>query len=112
MSTSGGIPIFLSSATVSPPPLSLVGWQCVISDLVAAGWIGRYPACRSPCRTCKSALLDKWLHMSSETPVKKIEDTFKELTSREDIAILLINQHVSPSGGLVWWRFIRISTQQ
>lgn len=30
-----------------------------------------------------------------ETPIKKIEDTFKELTTREDIAILLINQHVS-----------------
>lgn len=31
----------------------------------------------------------------TETRVKEIEDKFKELTARNDIAIILINQHVS-----------------
>ena len=32
---------------------------------------------------------------SAETPVRQIEDTLKDYTNREDIAIVLINQHVS-----------------
>jgi phosphatidylserine/phosphatidylglycerophosphate/cardiolipin synthase-like enzyme len=31
----------------------------------------------------------------AETTVKKVEDTFKDYTQREDIAILMINQHVA-----------------
>ncbi len=33
--------------------------------------------------------------METETPLAKIEETFKEFTSREDIAILLINQVIA-----------------
>ena len=33
--------------------------------------------------------------ISAETPVRQIEDTLKDYTNREDIAIVLINQHVS-----------------
>eukprot|EP00884_Botryococcus_braunii_P012725 jgi/Botrbrau1/21453/Bobra.0216s0061.1 len=36
-----------------------------------------------------------FLIVTDKTPIKKIEDTFKELTSRDDVAILLINQHVA-----------------
>lgn len=32
---------------------------------------------------------------AAETSVKKIEDTFKDFTNRDDIAIILINQHVA-----------------
>ncbi len=31
----------------------------------------------------------------AETSVKKIEDTFKDFTNRDDIAIILINQHIA-----------------
>ena len=31
----------------------------------------------------------------AETSVKKIEDTFKDYTNRDDIAIILINQHIA-----------------
>ena len=31
----------------------------------------------------------------AETTVKKIEDTFKDFTNRDDIAIILINQHIA-----------------
>nr|CAG4709062.1 unnamed protein product [Naegleria fowleri] len=31
------------------------------------------------------------------TPQSQIEDAFKKLTSRDDIAILLINQHIAES---------------
>ena len=33
--------------------------------------------------------------LCAETTVKKVEDTFKDYTQREDIAILMINQHVA-----------------
>ena len=33
----------------------------------------------------------------SETEVHNIENAFSEYTQRDDIAILLINQHVRPS---------------
>ena len=35
----------------------------------------------------------------AETTVKQIEDTFKDFTTREDIAIVLINQFVRVSPG-------------
>ena len=33
--------------------------------------------------------------IAAETSVKKIEDTFKDFTNRDDIAIILINQHIA-----------------
>ena len=33
--------------------------------------------------------------VAAETSVKKIEDTFKDFTNRDDIAIILINQHIA-----------------
>ncbi|KAI9206910.1 ATPase, V1 complex, subunit F [Polychytrium aggregatum] len=33
--------------------------------------------------------------VDSKTPLPKIEETFTEFTSRKDIAIILINQHVA-----------------
>ncbi|KAK2982684.1 hypothetical protein RJ640_010850 [Escallonia rubra] len=36
-----------------------------------------------------------YLIVDSKTMVKKIEDTFKEFTAREDIAIVLISQYVA-----------------
>lgn len=35
--------------------------------------------------------------LCSETTVKAIEDAFKEFTTKEDIAIILISQYVSSS---------------
>lgn len=35
------------------------------------------------------------LSLLTETPVKAIEDAFKEFTSRDDIAIVLVSQYVS-----------------
>lgn len=35
---------------------------------------------------------------AAETTVKQIEDTFKDFATREDIAIVLINQFVRPRG--------------
>ena len=35
------------------------------------------------------------LFACAETTVRKVEDAFKDYTQREDIAILLINQHVA-----------------
>jgi vacuolar-type H+-ATPase subunit F/Vma7 len=35
------------------------------------------------------------LFHATETTVKQIEDAFKEFTTREDIAIVLISQYVS-----------------
>ena len=34
--------------------------------------------------------------LAAETTVKTIEDAFKEYTNREDIAIVMISQYVSP----------------
>ncbi|KAK9844164.1 hypothetical protein WJX81_006640 [Elliptochloris bilobata] len=36
-----------------------------------------------------------FLVVNEKTTVKKVEDAFKDYTQREDIAILLINQHVA-----------------
>ncbi|KAJ7527483.1 hypothetical protein O6H91_16G057000 [Diphasiastrum complanatum] len=35
-----------------------------------------------------------YLIVDSKTPVKAIEDAFKEFTTRDDIAVLLISQYV------------------
>lgn len=49
--------------------------------------------CYAPVRLSK-ALFESPAH-PAETTVKKIEDTFKDFTNRDDIAIILINQHVA-----------------
>ncbi|CAL5221643.1 g3870 [Coccomyxa viridis] len=36
-----------------------------------------------------------FLIVNEKTSVKKIEDTFKDFTNRDDIAIILINQHIA-----------------
>ncbi|CAK0780465.1 hypothetical protein CVIRNUC_005062 [Coccomyxa viridis] len=36
-----------------------------------------------------------FLIVNEKTSVKKIEDTFKDYTNRDDIAIILINQHIA-----------------
>ncbi|EFC45962.1 predicted protein [Naegleria gruberi] len=38
---------------------------------------------------------ENFLIVSQSTPQSQIEEAFKKFTSREDIAILLINQHVA-----------------
>ena len=38
--------------------------------------------------------------ISAETTVTSIEEAFKDLTSRKEVAILLINQHVSINIGI------------
>ncbi|KAG2386580.1 hypothetical protein C9374_002324 [Naegleria lovaniensis] len=40
---------------------------------------------------------ENFLVVTPSTPQTQIEEAFKKLTSREDIAILLINQHVAES---------------
>lgn len=37
-------------------------------------------------------------HSAEDTPIPAIEDAFKDLTERDDIAILLINQYVRLKG--------------
>ena len=39
--------------------------------------------------------------LPAETPIRQVEDTLKDYTNREDIAIVLINQHVSGSQHLM-----------
>ena len=36
----------------------------------------------------------------SETPASRIEAAFKEFTSRPDVAVVLVNQHVRSGGGV------------
>ena len=55
--------------------------------------------CRDPCYsgTAKAVRLVcmNACTVPAETSVKKIEDTFKDYTNRDDIAIILINQHIA-----------------
>merc|ERR550534_2463698 len=43
----------------------------------------------------RTAVESNFLIVKQDTPQKVVEDTFKSLTSREDVGILLINQHVA-----------------
>ena len=38
-----------------------------------------------------------WLFVATETKQSEIEDFFRKCTSRKDLAILLINQHIANS---------------
>jgi hypothetical protein len=53
-----------------------------------------------PFFSCFSPLGGRWRRadtdVDAETPTSVIEAAFQEFTERPDIAILLINQHVSP----------------
>lgn len=39
--------------------------------------------------------ITNWLVVTNETPATTIKKSFQEFTSREDIAIVLINQHIA-----------------
>ncbi|KAH9982616.1 ATPase, V1 complex, subunit F [Lactifluus volemus] len=65
--------------------LAVIGDEDTITGLLLAG-IGQVTEARriSPSRKCPT-----------ETEVHSIETAFSEFTQREDIAILLINQHIA-----------------
>lgn len=57
-----------------------------------------------------AALFDPLSLWRAETTVKQVEDTFKDFTNRDNVAIVLINQFVSPASGFC--RVSRVSTPE